>query len=80
MTVFIGTILHGIKVHLILHFLVVDRLQCSLFQVTIFGQSAGGVSVSHLMLSPYTQSMFHNAIAVSGGASALWGVRASTLG
>ncbi|XP_073469294.1 fatty acyl-CoA hydrolase precursor, medium chain-like isoform X1 [Aquarana catesbeiana] len=34
--------------------------------VTIFGESAGGVSVSALVLSPLTKGLFHKAIAESG--------------
>ncbi|EHB07339.1 Carboxylesterase 2 [Heterocephalus glaber] len=35
-------------------------------RVTIFGQSAGGVSVSSLVLSPMSQGLFHGAIMESG--------------
>jgi len=41
-------------------------------KVTIFGHSAGGASVSHLVLSPYTNTLFQNAIAISGGSTASW--------
>ncbi|OXB61786.1 hypothetical protein ASZ78_004059 [Callipepla squamata] len=34
--------------------------------VTIFGESAGGVSVSALILSPLAKGLFHNAISESG--------------
>ncbi|XP_040185272.1 pyrethroid hydrolase Ces2e-like isoform X2 [Rana temporaria] len=34
--------------------------------VTIFGESAGGISVSALVLSPLAQGLFHRAIAQSG--------------
>ncbi|XP_074067390.1 liver carboxylesterase 1-like [Macrotis lagotis] len=34
--------------------------------VTIFGESAGGVSVSALVLSPLTKNLFHRAISQSG--------------
>ncbi|XP_047451685.1 fatty acyl-CoA hydrolase precursor, medium chain-like isoform X1 [Mugil cephalus] len=37
--------------------------------VTIFGESAGGVSVSLLLLSPLSNGLFHHAIAESGTAS-----------
>jgi para-nitrobenzyl esterase len=36
--------------------------------VTIFGESAGSVSVSHQMASPLAKSLFHKAIGESGGA------------
>lgn len=35
-------------------------------RVTIFGESAGGMSVTALMLSPMTEGLFHRAIAQSG--------------
>ncbi|KAL5279184.1 hypothetical protein ACFFRR_003665 [Megaselia abdita] len=37
--------------------------------VTIFGHSAGGMSISHLMVSPMTKGLFHKAIAMSGSAT-----------
>ncbi|XP_068459415.1 cocaine esterase [Clinocottus analis] len=37
--------------------------------VTIFGESAGGVSVSLLLLSPLSNGLFHHAIAESGNAA-----------
>ncbi|KAM9377871.1 cocaine esterase-like [Pholidichthys leucotaenia] len=37
--------------------------------VTIFGESAGGVSVSLLLLSPLSNGLFHHAIAESGTAA-----------
>ncbi|XP_030586979.1 liver carboxylesterase 2-like [Archocentrus centrarchus] len=37
--------------------------------VTIFGESAGGVSVSFLLLSPLSDGLFHRAIAESGTAA-----------
>ncbi len=39
--------------------------------VTIFGESAGGVSVSLLMVSPLAKGLFHRAIAESGAATLL---------
>ncbi|XP_037624343.1 pyrethroid hydrolase Ces2e-like isoform X1 [Sebastes umbrosus] len=36
------------------------------YSVTIFGESAGGVSVSLLLLSPLSDGLFHRAIAESG--------------
>uniref|UniRef100_A0A7E4W4G9 Carboxylic ester hydrolase n=2 Tax=Panagrellus redivivus TaxID=6233 RepID=A0A7E4W4G9_PANRE len=41
-------------------------------QVTIFGQSAGGASVSWLTLRPETESLFSKAISMSGSAQAVW--------
>jgi carboxylesterase 2 len=35
-------------------------------QVTIFGESAGGTSVSSLVVSPMSQGLFHGAIMQSG--------------
>jgi len=37
-------------------------------RVTIFGESAGAVSVCRLMISPLAKGLFHRAIAQSGGA------------
>lgn len=34
--------------------------------VTIFGESAGGAAVNHLMISPMTRGLFHRAISQSG--------------
>ena len=36
-------------------------------QVTIMGESAGGMSVTHLMGSPAAKGLFHRAIVMSGG-------------
>uniref|UniRef100_A0A7E4WA83 COesterase domain-containing protein n=1 Tax=Panagrellus redivivus TaxID=6233 RepID=A0A7E4WA83_PANRE len=41
-------------------------------QVTAFGQSAGGASVSWLTLRPETESLFSKAISMSGSAQAVW--------
>ncbi|GJQ76634.1 hypothetical protein Trydic_g15494 [Trypoxylus dichotomus] len=46
--------------------------------VTIFGESAGAVSVHLLMLSPLTEGLFHRAIAQSGCALARWAITEST--
>jgi len=40
-------------------------------RVTIFGESAGAVSVCRLMTSPLAEGLFHRAIAQSGGARGL---------
>jgi len=37
-------------------------------QVTIFGESAGGMSVSSHLLSPLSKGLFHRVIAQSGSA------------
>lgn len=36
-------------------------------QVTIFGESAGAVSVNYLMIAPQSKGLFHRAISESGG-------------
>uniref|UniRef100_A0A1I8IJM9 Carboxylic ester hydrolase n=1 Tax=Macrostomum lignano TaxID=282301 RepID=A0A1I8IJM9_9PLAT len=41
-------------------------------QITLFGESAGAVSVSYHLLSPYTQGYFRRAILNSGSAIAWW--------
>ncbi|XP_017772304.1 PREDICTED: venom carboxylesterase-6-like [Nicrophorus vespilloides] len=42
-------------------------------KVTIFGQSAGGAAVHHLILSPSGKNLFHRAISESGTALNIWG-------
>ncbi|XP_060095204.1 cholinesterase-like [Heteronotia binoei] len=42
------------------------------FQITIFGHSAGGVSVSYHLLSPGSQHLFDRAVLQSGSAIAPW--------
>lgn len=44
-------------------------------RVTIFGESAGGASVSTHMLSPKASGLFHRAIGESGSAVSVWGVQ-----
>jgi len=41
-------------------------------KVTIFGQSAGGASVSHHIMSPHSEGLFHNVIAESGTDMNFW--------
>ncbi|XP_036332563.1 venom carboxylesterase-6-like [Rhagoletis pomonella] len=41
-------------------------------RVTIFGHSAGGVSVHFHMLSPASQGLFRNAVPISGVANTVW--------
>ncbi|XP_044729183.1 esterase FE4-like [Chrysoperla carnea] len=41
-------------------------------QVTIFGESAGGVAVHMLYVSPAAKGLFHRAIATSGSAGNIW--------
>lgn len=48
--------------------------------VTIFGQSAGGLSVTHLMTSPLSRGLFHRAIAMSAHLPAMPELKAPTLG
>ncbi|XP_049838003.1 venom carboxylesterase-6-like [Schistocerca gregaria] len=45
-------------------------------QVTIGGESSGGCSVSHLVLSPLTAGLFRAAIIHSGEAASPWGIMA----
>lgn len=40
--------------------------------VTLFGESAGGVSVSYHLLSPMSKGLFHRAISQSGSSMASW--------
>nr|CAD7430493.1 unnamed protein product [Timema monikensis] len=47
--------------------------------VTIFGESAGGGSVHHLLLSPLTKGLFHKAIPMSGSAFCPWAVIEGTV-
>lgn len=42
--------------------------------VTVFGESAGGMSVATLMASPAARGLFHRAVVQSGGASAVCSV------
>ncbi|CAG7835930.1 unnamed protein product [Allacma fusca] len=42
-------------------------------KITVFGESAGGVSTHYLLLSPSTKGLFHKAISQSGVASQPWG-------
>uniref|UniRef100_A0A914XZJ5 Carboxylic ester hydrolase n=1 Tax=Panagrolaimus superbus TaxID=310955 RepID=A0A914XZJ5_9BILA len=42
-------------------------------RITIFGESAGGVSVSWLTLTPHTDGLFQKAISMSGSSMAIWG-------
>lgn len=48
--------------------------------VTIFGQSAGALSVSHLLASPLAKGLFHRAIAQSTYALPMKRLKVSTLG
>ncbi len=41
--------------------------------ITIFGQSAGATSVSHMLLSPYTNGLFKRMISISGGSTSFIG-------
>ncbi len=41
--------------------------------VTIFGESAGGASVAHLMIIESAQGLFHKAVIQSGGGRLKWG-------
>ncbi|XP_030756467.1 pyrethroid hydrolase Ces2e-like [Sitophilus oryzae] len=43
-------------------------------QVTIFGQSAGSVSVGYLLQSHQTKHLFHRAIMQSGSSLCIWGL------
>ncbi|CAG0896366.1 unnamed protein product [Cyprideis torosa] len=45
-------------------------------KVTLFGESAGGASVSFLQLSPLSTGLFHRAIAQSGSSLDVWSLTA----
>jgi para-nitrobenzyl esterase len=47
--------------------------------VTVFGESAGGVSVNMLMTSPLARGLFHRAVVQSGGGRSSTLIRARTL-
>uniref|UniRef100_A0A1I8H0Q2 Carboxylic ester hydrolase n=1 Tax=Macrostomum lignano TaxID=282301 RepID=A0A1I8H0Q2_9PLAT len=49
-------------------------------QITLFGESAGAVSVSYHLLSPYTQGYFRRAILNSGSAIAWWASESRSTG
>lgn len=42
-------------------------------RVTLYGQSFGGVMVTHLMISPLAKDLFHGVIGASGSAISVWG-------
>lgn len=42
--------------------------------ITIFGQSAGATSVSHMLLSPITNGLFKRMISISGGCTSFMGI------
>jgi len=48
-------------------------------RVTIAGQSAGAAAVTHLLVSPLGEGLFHQAIAGSGAASLEWATAADPL-
>ncbi|CAH2984790.1 unnamed protein product [Chilo suppressalis] len=48
--------------------------------VTLFGESAGAVSISFLMLSPSANGLFHKAILQSGSSLAPWGIQHDPIG
>uniref|UniRef100_A0A0M3IDX1 Carboxylic ester hydrolase n=1 Tax=Ascaris lumbricoides TaxID=6252 RepID=A0A0M3IDX1_ASCLU len=43
--------------------------------ITVFGQSAGGVCADILALSPYSRDLFNKVIPMSGNASCSWAIR-----
>ncbi|XP_070552016.1 cocaine esterase-like [Ptychodera flava] len=49
-------------------------------KVTIFGESAGSISVEHMLLSPMSEGLFHRAIMQSGTSSIFGGPRVDAEG
>eukprot|EP01084_Bolivina_argentea_P165339 287253_1 len=49
-------------------------------QITIFGQSAGGLSVCNLLVSPLASGLFQRAIIESGGCTAGWSAKNQSYG
>ncbi len=49
-------------------------------RVTIFGQSAGGSTVSHLTLAPPAKGLFQRAISMSGSALSIWATTSGASG
>lgn len=56
----------------------ITRLGGDSQNVTLFGQSAGAMSISILMASPEAKGLFHRAIGQSGGVSSRSGLHRST--
>eukprot|EP01084_Bolivina_argentea_P165348 287268_1 len=48
--------------------------------VTIFGESAGGLSVCNLLVSPLASGLFHRGIVESGACNGPWGMDNTTIG
>ncbi|CAG7785032.1 unnamed protein product, partial [Allacma fusca] len=47
-------------------------------RITIIGESAGGGSIHHLMLSPSTKGLFAKAVCMSGVGTQTWGIESTS--
>lgn len=54
----------------------IDKFNGDPSRITLFGESAGAVSVSAHLISPWSHGFFTNAILQSGSVFSYWGVEA----